>query len=266
MELLAGALLERPPGPKYTSELRFAELAPQSPLPKPGTLAKWRQKLPDGFELALRAPETSWQSPDGPLRPSRELDAGIRWLSEAADALQASMPTDAIWVRDVTLSNSMWGNRMLQLSAPNKGVHALGGGIGQGVPMALGAACAANGAKTILLTGDGGLSLCMGELVSAAEQEANVTMILMNDQGYGVIRNIQDAIYGGRKYYSNIFTPNFASIADAIGVAHVVSDSIDKFRADIKRSLAINGFSIVEVDMIAVGPFGRAFAGPPQKS
>ncbi|MBW1874164.1 MAG: hypothetical protein JRI98_02040 [Deltaproteobacteria bacterium] len=91
MELLAGALLERPPGPKYTSELRFAELAPQAPLPKPGTLAKWRQKLPDGFELALRAPDASWQSPAGPLRPSRELDAGLAWLGEAADALQASM-------------------------------------------------------------------------------------------------------------------------------------------------------------------------------
>jgi len=91
MELLAGALLERPPGPKYTSELRFAELAPQSPLPKPGTLAKWRQKLPEGFELALRAPDPCWQSPGGPLRPSPELDAGLGWLSEAADALQASM-------------------------------------------------------------------------------------------------------------------------------------------------------------------------------
>ena len=91
MELLAGALLERPPGPKYTSELRFAELAPQSPLPKPGTLAKWRQKLPEGFELALRAPDPCWQSPGGPLRPSRELEAGLGWLSEAADALQASM-------------------------------------------------------------------------------------------------------------------------------------------------------------------------------
>jgi len=91
MELLAGALLERPPGPKYTSELRFAELAPQMPLPKPGTLAKWRQKLPDGFELALRAPDPCWQSPGGPLRPSRELDAGLGWLSGAADALQASM-------------------------------------------------------------------------------------------------------------------------------------------------------------------------------
>ncbi len=91
MELLAGALLERPPGPKYTSELRFAELAPQSPLPKPGTLAKWRQQLPDGFELALRAPDPCWQSPGGPLRPSSELDAGLGWLAEAADALQASM-------------------------------------------------------------------------------------------------------------------------------------------------------------------------------
>jgi len=91
MELLAGALLERPPGPKYTSELRFAELAPQSPLPKPGTLARWRERLPDGFELALRAPDPCWQSPGGPLRPSSELDAGLGWLSEAADALQASM-------------------------------------------------------------------------------------------------------------------------------------------------------------------------------
>jgi uncharacterized protein YecE (DUF72 family) len=91
MELLAGALLERPPGPKYTSELRFAELAPQTPLPKPGTLARWRQQLPDGFELALRAPESCWQSPAGPLRPSGELDAGLGWLSEAADALGASL-------------------------------------------------------------------------------------------------------------------------------------------------------------------------------
>jgi len=91
MKLLAGALLERPPGPKYTSELHFAELAPQAPLPKPGTLTKWRQKLPDGFELALRAPDTCWSSPAGPLRQSDELEAGIRWLSEAADALEASI-------------------------------------------------------------------------------------------------------------------------------------------------------------------------------
>jgi uncharacterized protein YecE (DUF72 family) len=91
MKLLAGALLERPPGPKYVSELGFAELAPESPLPKPGTLAKWRQKLPDGFELGLRAPEACLGSRQGPLRPGRELDAGIEWLREAADVLAVSI-------------------------------------------------------------------------------------------------------------------------------------------------------------------------------
>lgn len=186
--------------------------------------------------------------------------------AELVQALEDAMPPDAVWVRDVTLSNSMWGNRMLNLAAPNKGVHALGGGIGQGVPMALGAACAAAGSKTILLTGDGGLSLCLGELVAMAEQNANVTMILMNDQGYGVIRNIQDAFYGGRKYYSNMFTPKFASIAEGLGVPHRVSASVDEFRRDIGAQLSIEGFSIVEVDMTAIGPFARGFAGPPQKS
>lgn len=91
MELLAGAVLERPPGPKYAAALRYAELAPFAPLPKPTTLARWRKGLPAGFELGLRAPESCWNSPEGPLRPSDELEQGLRWLEEAADALEASL-------------------------------------------------------------------------------------------------------------------------------------------------------------------------------
>ena len=90
MELLAGASLERPPGPKYTAELRFAELAPTGRLPKLGTLRRWRQALPDGFELAFRAPEPCWHPPEGALRQGPELDDGLKWLSEAASALDAT--------------------------------------------------------------------------------------------------------------------------------------------------------------------------------
>jgi hypothetical protein len=91
MQLLAGAVLERPPGPKYTSELRFAELAPRSPLPKGKTLAKWRSELGDAFELGLRIPEPCWNTAAGPLRPSADLDEGLRWLFEATDALEPSL-------------------------------------------------------------------------------------------------------------------------------------------------------------------------------
>lgn len=91
MQLLAGALLERPPGPKYREELRFAELAPKAPLPKPATLAKWRQGLPTGFEIALRAPEPCWRSSAGPMRLNDDLRTAMAWLTEAADALEASL-------------------------------------------------------------------------------------------------------------------------------------------------------------------------------
>lgn len=47
------------------------------------------------------------------------------------EQLQASTGRNFSWVRDVTLSNSIWGNRLLNLYHPRAGVHALGGGIGQ---------------------------------------------------------------------------------------------------------------------------------------
>ncbi|MEM7139328.1 MAG: DUF72 domain-containing protein [Myxococcota bacterium] len=90
MEVLAGAALERPPGAKYTGSLRYAEIAPSMPLPKPSTLARWRKALPEGFELGLRAPKSCWDSPAGPLRPSSDLDRGLSWLEAATRVLEPS--------------------------------------------------------------------------------------------------------------------------------------------------------------------------------
>ncbi|MGB5810622.1 MAG: DUF72 domain-containing protein [Polyangiales bacterium] len=98
MNVLAGAVLERPPGPKYVSALRYAELALADPLPKASTLARWRKELPDGFELALRTPERAWMSAEGALRPGAELTQGLKWLANAVDALQPRLvvlPTQA---------------------------------------------------------------------------------------------------------------------------------------------------------------------------
>jgi len=105
----------------------------------------------------------------------------------------------------------------VQIAAPHLGVHALGGGIGQGIAMAIGAACVAETAKTIALVGDGGAMLSLGELVTAADEKVPVVFVLMNDQAYGVIQNIQDAQYNGRRHYSKPLTPDFALYAKSIG-------------------------------------------------
>ena len=181
-----------------------------------------------------------------------------------ADALSARVSKNGHpWVRDVTISNSTFGNRYVRLAAPHLGVHALGGGIGQGIAMGIGAAHAGVKAKTIALIGDGGAQLMIGELATAVEMQANMVFVLMNDKGYGVIRNIQDAQYGGRHVYSNILTPDFALLCAAVGLPHVRVSDMAAFEPILDRALAAPGPCLIEVDMVAIGPFGASFAGPP---
>ena len=167
------------------------------------------------------------------------------------------------WVRDVTISNSTFGNRYVSLAAPHLGVHALGGGIGQGIAMGIGAAMAGIAAKTVTLVGDGGAQLMIGELATAVEMDANMVFVLMNDKGYGVIRNIQDAQYESRHVYSNILTPDFSLVCASVGLTHERISDVTKFEAAFDRALAKSGPCMIEIDMVAIGPFSKSFAGPP---
>ena len=177
--------------------------------------------------------------------------------------VQRAAGRDFVWVRDVTVSNSTWGNRSLRIFGPRDGVHALGGGIGQGVQMAIGAALAAGPRKTLCLVGDGGLQVNIGELATMVQEEANVVVLLMNDGGYGVIRNIQDAQYGGRRYYSDLHTPDFGAFAKAIALPHHRVADLAQVGDVLQTALAQSGPVLIEVDMKAIGPFASPFAGPP---
>jgi acetolactate synthase-1/2/3 large subunit len=179
------------------------------------------------------------------------------------DALQAALPRDFVWVRDVTISNSTWGNRQLRLAGPRDGVHALGGGIGLGLPMAVGAALAARGRKVVALCGDGGLMLNLGELATAVQERADLVLLVMNDRGYGVIRNIQDALYDGRRYFADLHTPDLEVLARGFGVAYRRIADLDAAADLLRAAVAAPGPTIVEIDMTAIGPFASAFAGPP---
>jgi acetolactate synthase-1/2/3 large subunit len=142
-------------------------------------------------------------------------------------------------------------------------VHALGGGIGQGIAMSIGAALAGTPAKTIALLGDGGAQLMLGELATAVEAQADIVFILMNDRGYGVIRNIQDAQYAGRRIYADLLTPDFGLVCRAIGLAHQRVADIAEFAGVFDRALAMRGPYMIEIDMERIGPFRQRFSGPP---
>jgi acetolactate synthase-1/2/3 large subunit len=204
----------------------------------------------------------------GDLAAAREAaEAGMRDslgpYNAILDAILATVPEDLVWVRDITLSNSMWGNRLPRLQGPRDGVHALGGGIGQGIAMAVGAALAAPGRKTVALSGDGGFYVSLGELATAVQENADVAFVVMNDKGYGVIRNIQDAHYGGRRHYADLHMPDFDGLSRTMGLPYHRVAKAEDMAAALEAAIAVDGPALVEVDMTAIGPFARPFAGPP---
>ncbi len=194
-----------------------------------------------------------------------ELRRDLGPYAALVDGLQAALGRDFVWVRDVTVSNSTWGNRLLRIFSPRDGVHALGGGIGQGLPMAIGAALAAPGRRTVCLAGDGGLQLSLGEIATLAEERPDVLLLVMNSGGYQVIRNIQDARFDGRRHYVDLAPPDFGGVFAAHGIPCRRIESLDGMERVLAEALRTPGPVAVEVDMDRIGPFARPFAGPPAR-
>jgi acetolactate synthase-1/2/3 large subunit len=194
------------------------------------------------------------------------VNATLGQYGKLKKTLSEQVGTDFWWVRDITLSNSMWGNRAPMLNHPRAGVHALGGGIGQGLAMAIGTSIADHEhqlkRKTVALVGDGGFMLNVGELACAVQENANLVVLLMNDSRYGVIKNIQDDLYGSRHCYVDLHNPDFAQFCSSLTVPHYKLTDPAQSAAVLKQAFEQAGPVVVEVDMNAWGPFAAKFAGP----
>ncbi len=171
--------------------------------------------------------------------------------------LREAMPRDAVFVRDVTVSNSSWGNRIFPVYGPRDAVHPVGAAIGPGLPLGIGAAIAAAelspGRRTVAMVGDGGFSLNMQELWTVAQEKPELVILVMNDRGYGVIKHIQDAQYGGRRVYADLLGPDLGALAGVAGIPfHKVSDAA-RFGETMREAIAASGPVMVEVDMTAIG-------------
>jgi acetolactate synthase-1/2/3 large subunit len=98
------------------------------------------------------------------------------------------------------------------------------------------------------------------------QERADVLVLLMNDRRYGVIRNIQDAVYGSRHCYVDLHTPDFAALCASMQAAYFRLDDPAATTGLLKQALQCSGPVVVEVDMQAWGEFPVKFAGPPKKT
>jgi acetolactate synthase-1/2/3 large subunit len=95
------------------------------------------------------------------------------------------------------------------------------------------------------------------------QEQADMVIVLMNDKGYGVIKNIQDAQYGGRRCYADLHTPDYALLCKSLSLSHARVQRMDELKAKLGEALAKKGPFLLEIDMLSIGDFKSAFAGPP---
>ncbi|PJN88764.1 thiamine pyrophosphate-binding protein [Bacillus sp. mrc49] len=172
------------------------------------------------------------------------------------------LPQDTILVRDVTVQANVWGSRLFEIHEPRTSIHASGGGIGQGLPTAIGAQMGCQDKTVVLMAGDGGIMVNIGEMVTAAEENLPIIIVLFDDSGYGVLRNIQSAAYG-RQVAVDLLSPDFVQLAEAMHFAAVRIGSGDEFVSELKKAKERRKPSMIVVDMEAVGPMAKPFGGPP---
>ncbi|GHG39591.1 MULTISPECIES: thiamine pyrophosphate-binding protein [Amycolatopsis] len=157
------------------------------------------------------------------------------------DDIRAALPagTQTFW--DMTIAAYWAWSAWNPEGAP---IHTAqgAGGLGYGLPGALGGA-AAGGGPTLAVSGDGGAMYGVAELATAVQHGLDVTWLIVDDGGYGVLREYLIGAFG-RTTATELARPDFAALASSFGVPARMS-SLDAVGADLAEALRTPGPSVV---------------------
>ncbi len=116
------------------------------------------------------------------------------------------------------------------------------GTMGFGFPAAIGAALAAPDRTVVCFSGDGSLKMNIQEMATAAQENVNVKIILMNNQSLGLVHQQQNLFYGKRIMASRYERPtDFLKIAEGFGMRAVDLDPSPNPRATLAEALHTPG-------------------------
>ena len=125
------------------------------------------------------------------------LDAQGRDTEQALlRTIEAALPPDAVTTWDMTILG-YWAAPHLRLGADQRFLYPLGSGtLGYAWPAALGASIAHPNRTTLAVVGDGGLQYALAELGTAAQHRLGAKLLVVDDGGYGILREYQRDAYG----------------------------------------------------------------------
>jgi thiamine pyrophosphate-dependent acetolactate synthase large subunit-like protein len=152
------------------------------------------------------------------------------------DIMERVLPDDAVVVADMCIPG-YWLAGYSRVAGPRKLAFPMGWGtLGFAFPASLGASLASTG-PTICVTGDGGFLFACGELATVVDERIPVTIVLIDDGGYGMLRFDQTRV-GDQPFGVDLAGPDFEALANSFGVsAETVAGFGPAFEAALRRSV-----------------------------
>jgi acetolactate synthase-1/2/3 large subunit len=188
---------------------------------------QWKDEYPMDYDM----PE------DRPLKP--------QFIVEQFDEATAD---DAIVTTGVG-QHQMWAWQFWEWKVPRTWVSSHGlGTMGYGLPAAIGAKVAAPDQEVVCFDGDGSFLMTSQELSVAVRENLDITVVVLNNEAIGMVRQWQDGFYEGRRMASEYpWIPQFDKLAEAYGARGWRLEDYDNVEETIQEALDYDGPSVVDV-------------------
>lgn len=164
---------------------------------------------------------------------------------QVAKAISDLADEDAVFTFDVGLPVA-WAARYLRMNGRRRLAGSLWhGSMANAMPMALGAQAAFPDRQVVSLSGDGGFTMLMGDLLTFRQYKLPAKIVVFNNGSLGFIETEQRST-GFLPFGTDLDNPNFAAMAEAIGIKGIRIEDSDMVESGIREALAHDGPVVVD--------------------
>jgi len=164
----------------------------------------------------------------------------------AARVLDELAATDAIFSCDVG-TPTIWAARYLKMNGKRRLLGSFNhGSMANALPQAIGAQVSHPGRQVVTLSGDGGLAMLMGDLLSLRQLQLPVKVIVFKNDALAFVE-LEMKAAGILDFATDLDNPDFAKMAEAAGLLGLTAETPDQVRPMITQALKHEGPALVEV-------------------
>jgi pyruvate dehydrogenase (quinone) len=153
---------------------------------------------------------------------------------------------DALFTAD-SGSAMVWTLRHIHTNGKRRTMASLlHGSMANAMPQALGLQKAYPGRQVISVSGDGGLSMLLGDLLTAVQEKLPIKVVVINNASLNFVE-LEQKVEGLLDNYTDLLNPDFAKLADVIGFAGRKVTRVEYLEAAVRAFLAEPGPALLDV-------------------